>query len=77
MGYLSPSLYLLVLAVPVAHVLVAPYTKVEESFTLHAARDVLHHGFFRQHALEQVSMYTVLIPQMYPSAPTNTFDRLL
>jgi hypothetical protein len=55
MRHITLPLYSLVLAVPVVHVLLAPYTKVEESFTLHAARDVLEHGFFSQYALEQVS----------------------
>ena len=55
MRYSALPLHALVLVVPVIHLLIAPYTKVEESFTLHAARDVLEHGFFSQHAIEQVS----------------------
>ena len=35
---------LLLLAVSWIHVLLAPYTKVEESFNLHVAHDVLMYG---------------------------------
>jgi len=40
----SVALDLFVLVVAWLHVLLAPYTKVEESFNLHATHDVLMHG---------------------------------
>jgi alpha-1,6-mannosyltransferase len=43
------------LAVTFAHVLLSPYTKVEESFTLHAVHDVLAYGH-RPHGLSRVSL---------------------
>lgn len=36
--------YLLPLAVTLSHLAVAPYTKVEESFTLQATHDIIRHG---------------------------------
>jgi alpha-1,6-mannosyltransferase len=45
------------LAVTYAHVFLSPYTKVEESFTLHAVHDVLAYG----HQPNQVTkVYTLL-----------------
>lgn len=36
-----------------AHTVLSPYTKVEESFTLHAVRDILLHGI-RPEAIRKV-----------------------
>jgi len=43
LAWLRPA-YKLAVAVSVFHLFVAPYTKVEESFTLHATWDILTHG---------------------------------
>ena len=48
---------LLILISSVAHVLLAPHTKVEESFTLHAVRDLLLKGISKD-AVSQVSFLT-------------------
>ena len=50
------ALYVVVLAIPMVHTVLAPYTKVEESFTLHAARDVLRHGVWGSNAIDQVGL---------------------
>lgn len=50
---MSAALDLLVLATAWTHVFLAPYTKVEESFNLHAVHDVLMYGV-RPNVLENV-----------------------
>ena len=43
---------ILILSTAWAHVLLAPYTKVEESFSLHATHDVLFYGVGSRHLHE-------------------------
>ena len=43
---------ILIFAVAWIHVLLAPYTKVEESFNLHATHDILLRGFHPNALLE-------------------------
>jgi hypothetical protein len=49
------------LAVTYAHVFLSPYTKVEESFTLHAVHDVLAYG----HQPNQVAKVCALLSNCY------------
>ncbi|KAI0267847.1 Alg9-like mannosyltransferase family-domain-containing protein [Gloeopeniophorella convolvens] len=56
----------LVCAVSWAHVLLAPYTKVEESFNLHAVHDILFHGVQRD-ALEKYDH------KIFPGAVPRSF----
>jgi hypothetical protein len=49
------------LAVTYAHVFLSPYTKVEESFTLHAVHDVLAYG----HQPNQVTKVFTLLSTWY------------
>lgn len=49
------------LAVTYGHVFLSPYTKVEESFTLHAVHDVLAYG----HQPNQVAKVCTLLSTCY------------
>lgn len=52
---------LLVLVVGWTHVILAPYTKVEESFNLHVTHDVLMYGVSSE-SLHNVSFCGIEIP---------------
>jgi len=54
------ALDVLILQTGWLHVLLAPYTKVEESFNLHATHDILLHGI-RPEGLVNVSSYQFVI----------------
>ena len=54
---INVSPFYLSLAVTFAHVFLSPYTKVEESFTLHAVHDVLAYG----HQPRQVAKVCTLL----------------
>ncbi|KAF5327333.1 hypothetical protein D9619_003978 [Psilocybe cf. subviscida] len=56
----------LIFATACGHVLIAPYSKVEESFSLHAAHDVLMYGV----GADAISKYDHLI---FPGAVPRTF----
>lgn len=57
---MSVALDILFLATCWGHVLLAPYTKVEESFNLHATHDVLMYGI-SQSALPNVCDWLLFI----------------
>jgi hypothetical protein len=42
---IDASLNVLLYAIPILHVFLSPYTKVEESFTLHAVHDFMLYGW--------------------------------
>ena len=58
---INVSPFYLSLAVTFAHVFLSPYTKVEESFTLHAVHDVLAYG----HQPNQVAKVCTLLSTCY------------
>jgi hypothetical protein len=55
------SPFYLSLAVTYAHIFLSPYSKVEESFTLHAVHDVLAYG----HEPNQVAKVRTLLSTCY------------
>jgi len=59
-----PSSTLFIFLTASLHILLAPYTKVEESFTLHATHDVLAYGLEPRHLPKVSSLFH----------PTSTAD---
>ena len=75
---MSLVLNVLIFAVAWTHVLLAPYTKVEESFNLHAIHDLILHGGHAD-ALQKVKNGLVIIsrllirPVLFPSLIIKSF----
>jgi alpha-1,6-mannosyltransferase len=60
----------LIYVVAWAHVLLAPYTKVEESFNLHAIHDILLYGGHRE-AIQKVCSDSSLSSSISLTAPSS------
>jgi hypothetical protein len=75
---MSLVLDVLIFAVAWTHVLLAPYTKVEESFNLHAIHDLLFYGGHSD-ALQKVRNGLVILsrqlirPILFPSSIIKSF----
>jgi hypothetical protein len=75
---MSLVLDVLIFAVAWTHVLLAPYTKVEESFNLHAIHDLLFYGGHPD-ALQKVRNGLVILsrrltrPILFPSLTIKSF----
>lgn len=67
-GYILPVLLPLIALV---HLLVAPYTKVEESFNIQAIHDILHHGVPVHNTAEKLEAHFDHVN--FPGAVPRTF----
>ena len=61
----------LIYAVAWTHVLLAPYTKVEESFNLHATHDILFYGVHPRSLQKVRSADRRSAPARYPHPPVR------